>query len=393
MRWYRNPWNMSLLGIAVRILLIPSALAFLGLPNDHFQGNEPSHIAAHLVRGDGFASPYTALPIPTAQQPPLYPFFIAGVFFVFGIFSTMSLYALLIVNAIVGGFTALFVYRAGTKYFSLPVGLIAGWGWTLLPTVVVTDLTLAAYSFATLAVMIWLNHVPALVPRVRNWVLLGLGLGAMMLLNPMLVLLIPASRFWLSGKQILVMSLSAFFILAPWYVRNYRTMGHCYLGLRDNFGLELYLGNHAGMSGTYDYWHPDSPYTAAEMPGVGEARFFEVRQQKAIAFIRAEPSAFLLRSCQRVGEFWLRPWPWLYVLLLAFAVLGLRSAPEPLRWFVSTLFLLYPLAFYVTQVSWPTIYRHPIEPLILLMASSVLYRYKHLMERFLPRRVLSRPFS
>jgi hypothetical protein len=372
-RWYPNPWSMVLFAILFRILLIPTAVKFLGAPNDHFKCNEPSHIAAHLVHGDGFASPYTSLAIPTAQQPPLYPSFVAGVFVLFGVFSNLSLYALLIANAVAGGLTALFVYRIGTKYFSRSVGSIAGWGWALLATF--ADLGVGAYAFATLAVVLWLHYVPDLAPNVRNWFLLGALTGVMLLQNPMLVWLIPASAFWLYRKQTLVIAGSALLILAPWYVRNYLVMEHVYLGLRDNLGLELYLGNHAGMSGTYDYWHPDSPYSA-EMPKLGEAQFFEIRQKRALAFIRAEPSGFLTRSCQRVAEFWLRPWPILYTLLLGLAVLGFRAFPRQLRVFTAIMFLFYPLVFYITQVSWPTNYRHPIEPLILLMVSVTVCRYR-----------------
>jgi hypothetical protein len=294
----------------------------------------------------------------------------AGVFWLFGTFSHLSLYVILGVNALVGGVTAYFVYRAGCRYLSLSVGLIAGWAWAVLPTVVIADLTLSAYSLSTLALMLWLNYVPALAPSTRNSILLGIGTGVMLLLNPMLALLIPASAVWIYKKETIVLAVTALAILAPWYIRNHRVMGHVYPGLRDNLGLELYLGNHEGMSGTYDYWHPDSPY--GEVPKIGEAQFFEVRQKEAIAFIRAEPSGFILRSVKRFAEFWFRPWPLLYVVLLALALAGVKIAPRPLRFFTTVLFVFYPLIFYVTQVSWPTSYRHPIEPLLLLMAATTM---------------------
>lgn len=369
MRWLRNPRNMVLLGVAFRLLLIPAVLKFLGLPGNHFLGNEPSHIAAHLVRGDGFASPFTTLPLPSAQQPPLYPIFVAGIFWLFGVFSNLSLYVIVGVSALIGGVTTFFVHRAGCKYLSPSVGVIAGWTWALLPTVAIADLTLSAYSFSTLALMLWLNYVPDLAPSTRNWILLGAATGIMLLLNPMLGILIPASAVWIHRKQAIVMAVTALAVLAPWYVRNYRVMGHLYPALRDNLGLELYLGNHAGMSGTYDYWRPDSAY-GDELPKIGEAQFFEVRQKKAIAFIRADPRGFVLRSVKRFAEFWFRPWPLLYVILLALALLGIGIAPHPLRVFTVILFVFYPLIFYVTQVSWPTTYRHPIEPLLLLMAAT-----------------------
>lgn len=367
MRWFRNPLGILLIAIVFRILLIPWVLNRLGTPTNHFQGNEPSHIAAHLVRGEGFASPFTDVAIPTAQQPPLYPLFMAVIFRLFGAFSAVSLYTLLVVNASVGGFTAFFLYRSGVKHASPQVGLFAGWAWAVLAPIAVTDITLSSYAFATLTVVLWLNFVPDLVARPRNWVLLGVAIALMLLLNPMLALLIPASIYWLSRRQALVMLATALLAVGPWYVRNYRVMGHFYPALRDNFGMELYLGNHPGMSGTCDYWTGQSPY-GSELPKLGEAQFFEARRKDAITFIQSEPKAFFVRSLKRFAAFWFSPWPMVYVILLALAVWGIRLASRGLGVFAAMLFVVYPPVFYVTQAAWPTAYRHPIEPMMLLMA-------------------------
>ena len=109
----------------------------------------------------------------------------------------------------------------------------------------------------------WIAFVPNLVGKTRNWILLGIAVGIMLLLNPMLVLVIPASILWLNKKQSLIMLATVLLCLAPWYVRNFRVMGHFYPALRDNLGMELYLGNHPGMSGTCDYWTGESPYGSA----------------------------------------------------------------------------------------------------------------------------------
>jgi hypothetical protein len=366
-RWLRNPRFIVLIAIAFRILLIPWVLHRLGTPTNHFQGNEPSHIAAHLLRGEGFASPFTDLAIPTAQQPPLYPLFMAAIFKLFGAFSKFSLHTLLAVNALAGGLTAFFLYRAALKHLSQRVALLSAWAWAILAPVAITDVTLSSYAFAALAVVLWLNFVPALVPRTRNWILLGIAIALMLLLNPMLALLVPASAPWLNRKQVAVMLATALLGLAPWYVRNYVVMGHFYPALRDNFGMELYLGNHPGMSGTCDYWTGQSPY-GSELPRLGEAQFFEARRRDAIAFIQSEPKAFFARSSKRFAAFWFSPWPVAYIILLALCVRGIRLAPRGLAVFAATLFVLYPIVFYVTQAAWPTAYRHPIEPLILLMA-------------------------
>lgn len=369
-----NPLLIVLVGIAFRIVLIPFVLHWMGTPRDHFEGNEPSHIAAHILRGEGFGSPFTKLAIPTAQQPPLYPLFLAGIFKLFGAFSKTSLYAILVANALAGGLIAFFVYRVGLQYRSPAVALIAAWAWAIFPPIVITDVMLSSYAFAALAVVLWLNFVPGLKRKISNWMLLGAAVGLTLLLNPMLVLLLPASALWLNKKQAVVMTAAALVAVSPWYVRNYRVMGHFYPALRDNLGMELYLGNHPGMSGTCDYWTGQSPY-GSELPRMGEAPFFEARGKDALAYIRLEPGAFILRSLKRFAQFWFAPWPYAYVILLALAIWGIGSAPRPLAVFTLILFVLYPLVFYVTQAAWPTAYRHVIEPMMLLMAPEPAMRW------------------
>jgi hypothetical protein len=166
---------------------------------------------------------------------------------------------------------------------------------------------------------------------------------------------------------------AALLCVAPWYVRNYRVMGRFYPALRDSLGMELYLGNHPGMSGTCDYWTGESPYGGG-LPKIGEARFFEVRGREAIAFIRSAPGGFVLRSCKRFALFWFSPWPVVYVIMLVAAMRGIMLAQRPFAVFSVVLFVFYPLVFYLTQAAWATAYRHPIEPMILLMAAEPVSR-------------------
>src|SRR5437016_5064439 len=109
----------------------------------------------------------------------------------------------------------------------------------------------------------------------------------------------------------------------------------------------------------------------------GEARFMAVRQREAILYIRSAPEDFLVRTGKRLEDFWLRPWPFVYFILVGLALWGFRQAPRPLAAFTAVLFLLYPVPFYVTQTSWATSYRHPIEPLLLLMAAVPVERMIH----------------
>lgn len=349
-----------------------------------FYGNEPSHIAAHLAKGEGFSSPYPWTPVsPTAQQPPLYPFLLAIIFKAFGVLSLRSLQVIVWLNAVAGTAASLLIYWVGRRYVSAHVGLLAAWIWALSPAMAATDVFMSNYAIATLLVLLWLLVVPELPASGKAWVLLGLAAGLAMLLNSMLVILYPASYGWLMRKKrCAVLALTTTFVVtALWMARNYFALGHVYPLLRDNFGLELYIGNHAEIidsqpvcawslcGGTYSYVN-----VYDGLVELGEARFFQKRTRDAIAYIRARPGRFLQRSAKRFAAFWLLPYPWFYLPVTILAWIEATQTPGPLGFFLMVMFGVYPIAFYATQIAWVTSYRHPIEPLLLVSAVAILRR-------------------
>jgi hypothetical protein len=367
MRWLSRPWVIVVVAIAFRLAL----MGVVWLPSqdpyhEHLTGNEPLNIAAHIVRGEGFASPYTVLPMPTAQQPPLYPMFLALIFKLFGVLSRTSIYVALVANAVAGGVAAWVLYRVGLRYFSLTTALFAAWMWALLPPVAFSDLVIFHYSFSALAILAWLWVIPNLSERLRNWIFLGFALGLALLLNPMLILVVPASALWFCNrkKHVVVMVAMALLAVVPWHVRNYRVLHRFYPALRDNLGDNLYLGNHVGG---YEF-----PYQVPQFKELGEAKFMDMREHQAMDYIRAAPRDFFLRTMRRIAEFWLQPWPLVYFVLIGLAICGICKSPRPLAIFTLTLFALYPLVFYVTVAGWAS-YRHPIEPLLLLISAESVY--------------------
>jgi hypothetical protein len=362
-----SPFIITLFALVVRI-----ALAIPLSQHNLFLSNEPSHIAAHLANGEGFSSPYDWSPLaPTAQQPPLYPFLLSLVFRLAGVYSHRSLLIIFSFNILLGSFVCFLIYRVGERYLSRSAAVIASWLWALVPAVAAADLYLsnyviaAAFILGVLLMLPWFEQRPA-------WFGIYLGIGG--LLNPMLLLTWLASWQWMPRKSsALTAMLVAFGVMSPWMVRNYFVMGHVYLALRDSFGQALYVGNHPGMKpgDTYDY--SDAQDDAHQFSVRGEDGFMRWKLLQALAFIRSSPSGFALRSFKRMQAFWLSPYRAFYGLVLIFCFAGAVSE-SPSRFFTITMFLLYPLAFYVTETAWAVSYRHPIEPLVLLCAGHGLAR-------------------
>lgn len=381
----RSPLLIVVAALVLRFALAGNFVAWMTAngKGDPYIGNEPSHIAAHIARGEGFSSPYDGIPLmPSAQQPPLYPLFVAGIFRISGVFSLASLWTLVGLSCVLGSLVCFLIYYVGGRWFSPLAGVIAAWIWALLPAIAATDLNLSHYLLSTVFVLGWL----CLLPRKHDLgqkqsFFLGALLGIGMLMNSMLALLYLASARWFlqSKRHVLFSLLAVGLIVSPWMLRNYLTMGHFYPGLRDSFGQALYVGNHRGMKnerrcawnlcgGTYDY--SDASDDLRQFAARGEDGFMEWKLTQAIDYIRSSPREFLARSSKRALAFWLLPYPLFY---LSVALLGwvyiLRS--NPLRFFLVTLFVLYPFAYYVTEAVWTTSYRHPIEPLVLLSAVSM----------------------
>jgi len=172
--------------------------------------------------------------------------------------------------------------------------------------------------------------------------------------------------------------------IAPWIMRNQMVMG--YTGLRDNFGEELYLGNHQGApeaSGLIMGWmHPVwNPQELEKYRQQGELAYMQEKKQLAGQFIRSHPYKFGLLTLKRILYFWsgapdeTRVHPTNLRTRTAFlfttALLSFWGAMRMMkrRVFGAHLFLsvllLYPLVFYVIHVN-PR-YRHPIEPIMTIL--------------------------
>src|ERR1041385_6914976 len=87
--WYNSPTFIFLAALLLRLLVITVGHTYRITPRrDHFQfGWEMGRIARSLAAGHGFANPTDLETGPTAWEAPLYPFLLAGVFKVSGIYT------------------------------------------------------------------------------------------------------------------------------------------------------------------------------------------------------------------------------------------------------------------------------------------------------------------
>jgi len=342
-----------------------------------YRYNEPARIAWALVSGHGYSSPWPNTPLlPTAQQPPGYPLLLAAIFRVFGAYSLSSLWTAVSLNAIFAALTAIAIVRIGGATFSAPVGVLSAWIWAcwLYEAAVSIRLWESALSALWLTISLLFLPVVAASTRVSRWLLFGLLAGVAGLTNTTLLALFPFFWLWLwirgralgrsCHRWLLASVAMCVLVVTPWTIRNY-VVFHRLMPMRDNFGLEFWVGNHEVTD------HSQFPLSnPAEYNQLGELPFMETKRQVALQFIRQHPREFWRLSLERVGRFWSEPegsaWPWISLLawlgvLLAVRRKGVNAVPY------LVVLLVFPLVYYVTH-TFPT-YRHPIEPVIVLLAA------------------------
>jgi 4-amino-4-deoxy-L-arabinose transferase-like glycosyltransferase len=366
-------------------------------------GFEMGRVAASLASGHGFSSPFGPPTGPTAWEPPLYPYLVAGVFVVFGIYSQASAFVLLTINSLFSALTCIPIFWIARRIFSEKVAVGSAWAWALLPNVifwctrVVWETSLSALL---LAVIVWLALTLEDRGEARDawlgWFGFGLLWGVAALNSPSLLAFLPAAGLWAwyrrakIGKRSLagVVLASVVFLacIAPWLARNYETFGK-FIFVRDNFGAELRLGNGPGADGTLmlylDATH--SPYAMRQFEEMGELPYIAMRKRQALDYIHADYPRFAGLCVKRFVYFWAGPprqtTPWwlsqaknsLFMLSSVLMFWGLGRAlrlRKPGAWLLFWLFLMYPAMYYAVYAI-PR-YRHPIEPEIVILCVFVL---------------------
>ncbi len=121
--------------LALRIAVIPFLIGDVVDPaRDHWDfGWEEGRIARSIAAGEGFSSPLFGQTGKTAWTTPLYPYLLAGVFRIFGIYSHASAWVILILNALFSALTCIPVYFVANRSFGPGAASWAIWIWAFHP--------------------------------------------------------------------------------------------------------------------------------------------------------------------------------------------------------------------------------------------------------------------
>lgn len=400
--WTRNPLTGLLVAaVAIRLITLYSLGSVAdarGLTPWEWGWESAALGDAWLSRGV-YGDPFGVETGPSGWLTPPYPLFLAGLFHIFGGVNESSALTLFLIQTLVSALTCILVVQLGRDMKTPRAGLAAGWLLAFHPlsiwlaVVRVWDTTFMALALVTLLLAIT-RAGPR--PSMKQAAGIGLLYGLVILLNPAPLTLAPLLAFYYAAgpaRESLIrlgaILVCATLVTLPWMARNLSVLGSP--GLRTNFGIELYSGNHENASGRVSMnLHPASPENTDEYSELGEVAYARACHEKAIGWIIDHPGTFLQLSLQRVRLFWIGedprldpresrgvgshhdPHAWIkWGVFMCSGILGLLGAAlvrqrSKESWLVIGTLALFPIPYYMTHVS--ERYRYPIEPIVLLAA-------------------------
>ena len=389
--------------VVVTALLLRLAVITLGHTyritprRDHFQfGWEMGRLARSIAQGRGFSSPTDLDSGPSAWTAPVYPYILAGIFKLFGVYTRASAWGILACNSLFAALTCWPLFRIANRLFGAGVARGTAWTWAVFPYLIYWPVRVVwEVSFTTflLSLALWLATVaPDRHPRAWDWIRFGLLWGLIALTNTAVLILFPCMLAWMlyqipvRSSRLIAATLSSvtlLLVITPWTVRNYQTFGRL-IFIRDNLPLELYEANNDASSGLWTRSeHPGNDQNSMRrFQRFGEMGFMDEKRQEFLEFIRQNPGKILLFTLKRVFYFWAAPpqAPLIggfelriarhteFLLATVFAALGLGLMfirRSRYRWLLAPFLLVYPLPYYLVN-PFPR-YKHPIETAMLML--------------------------
>jgi 4-amino-4-deoxy-L-arabinose transferase-like glycosyltransferase len=266
-------------------------------------------VATHLLAGEGFVNSADIITV----VPPVYPLFLAGVYWVFG----HSFTAVSLIQAIISALTCVVIYYIGRAAFNNKVGHMAALLAVAYPFFFVWCRVLVTETLMALLValgVLWLQKTTARPDR-RNRIVTGCIWGTAALMRGNMLIFLPLLILWsllefgLSRKALRIGGSIVFvagLLLIPWTVRNY-------LEYRKPVLVASYVG-YILYSANNPYSLPYEAYdTQKQIPEPEIIEWFNEKPlvetdsyllKRGIRYIIDHPRTFLWSAYGRLTVFW-----------------------------------------------------------------------------------------
>jgi 4-amino-4-deoxy-L-arabinose transferase-like glycosyltransferase len=397
-----------LIGLALRLAIIP-------LPNfenlmdaDHIHSWEPGNMARSLVAGRGFGSTLDSTQ-PSAMMSPVYPLIVAVFFHFFGVHTAASILAVHAFDCLTNALACIPIFLLARRSFGARVAWWAAWIWAFFPYGIYFS---AAWAWSTHLLLLCLCWLLVLAQRMEQSSRLALWAGFGLLIVVPFLLALACWRLRRDGKRWFAPGCVACLVMAaaisPWIVRN-ALVFHRFIPMRDNMGLEVWMGNNGyDLRWTSDDLHPlHDPQELADYNSMGELAYNNHKMQQAKAYIHGHRAWYAWMSLRRAVYIWTSYWsfdpdylelepmdpaniPFATCLTLV-GLLGLlvawRERPfETMRY--AGVLLLFPVMYYFTH---PEPYHlRPLDPLLIILGCHAILALRERMKTRTRKRAQAR---
>jgi len=196
--------------------------------------------------------------IPTAFRAPLYPLFLASIYFLFG----HRFLAVRIIQAMIGASLPLVVHVLGRRLFDRRTAGIASWALALYPMFLLYPLALVTENLFFLLVPLTVLYLLKAADTSRRLyylvagLLLGLSILTRSVISGFVLLILPWLWYYVSDKREALKNwglilLCVGVLTVPWSIRNSLLYGQPVF-VESSLGFNFYLGYHPEGTGTFD---------------------------------------------------------------------------------------------------------------------------------------------
>ena len=246
------------------------------------------------------------LGIPTSFRAPLYPTFLAFVYFFSGTGFSRFFAARIAQAVLLGAPLAPLTYFVSKKMFpdNERSAKISAWLIAAYPMLLVYPLGLGTENpfFVLLLASFLFLLLSVEKPTILNFLFAGFFLGLTALTRSVILPFAGLAILWVwfflkqkRGAVLLALMLSL--TIAPWVIRN-SLLHHKPTGIETSMGYNLYLGYHPQGNGSFVFGPSLDLLTILD-----DAERDKVGTQQAIEFIKNEPERFILLAVNRLGYF------------------------------------------------------------------------------------------
>src|ERR1700693_3792304 len=198
-KWSTIFW-MVLIAFAIRVSFLLLLRTYSFERTDDYGVGEINNIAASIVKGLGFSSPFSnEYTGPTSWVAPIYPYFVALGFRCFGIMTHASIISIFTLQSLFSALTVVPILGIAQRTVGRRAGMWAAWAWILFPWFskwAVTWLWEVSLSALLFSLLFWYGLYLPEAPSRKTHIGFGALWGFALLVNPSLGTLLPVSLAW-----------------------------------------------------------------------------------------------------------------------------------------------------------------------------------------------------